>query len=84
MAEYDTYILKEFKDLQEDEEIVGVIRDLSPGRRKYRSAYARFKVSKNAKKYPEKLWVRLDRGQLIETPCSMKILEFVNVFPKGV
>jgi len=28
--------------------------------------------------------VRLGRGQLIETPCSMQIMEYVDVIPKGM
>ncbi len=84
MAAYDTFITKEFKDVQEDEEMLTVIRDLTPGKAKYRSMHARIKVSKDPKKYPETLWVRLGRGQLIETPCSMKIMEFVEVIPKGM
>jgi hypothetical protein len=84
MAEWDTFILKDFKDLQEDEEEVTIIRELTPGRRKYRSTYARIKISKDPKKYPETLWVRLAKGQLIETPCSIQILEFVSVIPEGL
>lgn len=84
MTGWDTFILKDFKDLQEDEEMVTVIRDLTPGKAKYRSTHARIKVSKDPGKYPEMLWVRLGRGQLIETPCSMKILELIDVMPKGV
>jgi phenylphosphate carboxylase gamma subunit len=84
MAEYDTFILTDFADLQEDVEIVDVIRDLAPGRRKYRSTYARFKVSKSADKYPDKLQVRLGRGQLVPTPCSIQVIEFLNVIPKGL
>jgi hypothetical protein len=84
MAVWDTYIQKDFGALTEDEEWVAVIRDLTPGKGKYRSTHARIKVSKDPKKYPEMLWVRLGRGQLIETPCSMQILECVDVFPKGM
>lgn len=84
MTTWDTFIGVDFKDMLEDEEHVAVIRDLTPGTRKYRSTYARIKVSKDPKKYPEKLWVRLGRGQLIETPCSMNILEMVNVIPEGM
>jgi hypothetical protein len=84
MATWDTYIQKDFSALTEDEEWVAVIRDLAPGRGKYRSTHARIRVSKDPKKYPETLWVRLGRGQLIETPCSMQILEHVDVFPKGM
>ena len=84
MPTWDTYIQKDFAALGEDEEWVAVIRDLTPGRGKYRSTHARIKISKNPKKYPETLWVRLGRGQLIDTPCSMQILEFVDVIPKGM
>lgn len=84
MTSWDTFILKDYKDLQEDEEMVTVIRDLTPGKAKYRGTYARIRVSKDPKKYPETLWIRLGRGQLIETPWSMQILEFVNVIPKGM
>jgi len=84
MATWDTYIESDFKDMVEDEERVAVIRDLTPGKRKYRSLYARIRVSKDPKKYPETLWVRLGRGQLVETPCSVEILGPVNVIPEGL
>jgi hypothetical protein len=84
MAVWDTFILKNFNELAEGEEWVAVIRDLTPGKAKYKSSCARIKVSKDPKKYPETLWVRLGRGQLIETPCSMQIAEFVDVIPKGM
>jgi hypothetical protein len=80
MGEYDTFITKDFEMLQEDEELIGVIRDLTPGKKKYKGLYARFKVSKDPKRYPETLWIRLGRGQLIEKPCSMKIMEFIDPF----
>lgn len=84
MAEWDTYINGDFKDMQEETERVAVIRDLTPGKYKYRSTHARILVSRDPGKYPEKLWIRLGRGQLIPTPCSMKIIEFVDVIPKGL
>jgi hypothetical protein len=84
MATWDTFIDTDFKDMTEDKEQVAVIRDLTPGKGKYRSTYAKIKVSKDPAKYPEKLWVRLGRGQLIESPCSMEILQFVNVIPEGL
>ena len=84
MATWDTFIEKDFADMEEDVEKVVVIRDLTPGMRKYRSTYARVMISKDPGKYPETLQVRLGRGQLIESPCSMRILEFVTVIPKGL
>lgn len=83
MAIYDTFISGQVNDLKEDAEMVNVIRDLTPGKRKYRSMYAKIKLSKDPKKYPETVWIRLGRGQLIENPYSMEIIEFVDVIPKG-
>jgi len=80
MGEYDTFINKNFEDVMEDEEITGVIRDLTPGKKKYKGFYARFQVSKDPNKYPERLWIRLGRGQLVDRPCSMKIIEFIDLF----
>ena len=84
MAVWDTYISTDFKDMPEEQERVAIIRDLKPGKYKYRSTYAKIIVSKNPKKYPDTLWVRLGRGQLIETPCSVKVIEFLSVIPKGM
>ncbi len=84
MAVWDTFIETGFKEMREDEEHVAVIRDLTPGTGKYRSTYARIKVSKDPGKYPDTVWVRLGRGQLVDTPCSMQIVEFVNIIPPGL
>ena len=80
MAEWDTYINADFKDMPAEQERVAIIRDLTPGKYKYRSTHAKVKISKDAKKYPDKLWVRLGRGQLQEKPWSVKILKEVNKF----
>lgn len=77
---YDTFISKSFEEIKEEEELVGVLRDLSPGKKKYKGLYARFKVSKDPKKYPDSLWIRLGRGQLVNKPCSVKIIEELNPF----
>lgn len=84
MAVYDTYIATDFSAMKEDEEVFGVIRDLAPGKAKYRATHAKFKASKDPKKYPDTLWIRLGRGQLVPTPCSIQVIEFVDVIPKGL
>ncbi|MBM4307955.1 MAG: phenylphosphate carboxylase subunit gamma [Deltaproteobacteria bacterium] len=79
---YDTFILKDLSAVPEDQEMELIIRDLSPEDRryKYRSAYVLAKVSKSESKYPDRLWVRLGRGQLQEKPWSIKITKEVNKF----
>lgn len=79
---FDTFIQKNFEELLENEEIVGVLRDLSPGRKKYRGFYASFRVSKDPDKYPNILWIRLGRGQLVDKPCSMEIVEIIDPFKR--
>lgn len=84
MAEYDTFIAGDFKDLVEDTETVTVIRDLTPGKKKYNSMYAKVRISKDEIKYPHTLRVRLGRGQLVDKVCSVDVIEVVNIIPEGL
>jgi hypothetical protein len=84
MAEYDTFIAGDFKDMVEDVETVTVIRDLTPGKKKYNSMYATVRISKDEKKYPNTLRVRLGKGQLVDKVCSVDVVEIVNVIPPGL
>ena len=83
MKEYDTFILTDPKLMPEDQEIELIIRDLTPEdiRYKYRSSFVMALISKSESKYPDRLWVRLGRGQLQEKPWSIKILKEVNKIP---
>lgn len=80
--EYDTFILTELEAFPEDQEMEIIVRDLTPEDRryKYRSAYVLAKISKSDSKYPDRLWVRLGRGQLQEKPWSIQIIKEVNKF----
>ncbi|MGE5840400.1 MAG: phenylphosphate carboxylase subunit gamma [Deltaproteobacteria bacterium] len=78
--EYDTYVLTDLALIPEDKEMEMILRELTPADRryKYRGFFANVMVWRNEKKYPDKLWVRLGRGQLQERPWSVKILKEVN------
>ena len=80
--EYDSYVLTDMALVPEEKEMEMILRDLTPSDRryKYRSFFASVKVSRDERKYPDKLWVRLGRGQLQEKPWSVKILKEVNKF----
>jgi len=80
--EYDTYVLTDLSLVPEDKETEMILRDLTPSDRryKYRSFFASAMVSRDDSKYPDKLWVRLGRGQLQEEPWSVKIVKKVNKF----
>jgi hypothetical protein len=84
MASWDTYINIDFKDMPAEQEKVAIIRDLTPGKYKYSSTFAKVKISKDAAKYKDELWIRLGRGQLVPTPCSIEIIEFTSPIPKGL
>jgi len=82
--EYDTFVLIDPEKIPEEKESEMIVRDLTPADRryKYRSAYVTALVSKSESKYPERLWIRLGRGQLQEKPWSIKILKELNKLPK--
>ena len=66
----------------EDKEMELILRELTPKDRryKYRSFYATALISRAETKYPDRLWVRLGRGQLQEKPWSVKIVKEINKF----
>lgn len=82
--EYDTFILTDHASVPEEQEMELIVRDLTPTDRKYkyRSAYVIAFVSKSEPKYPDRLWIRLGKGQLQEKPWSIKILREVNKIRK--
>ncbi len=83
--EYDTFVLGDPAMVPEEKETELIVRDLTPADRryKYRSAYVTALVSKDESKYPDRLWIRLGKGQLQEKPWSIKILKELNKVPKG-
>jgi len=83
MAVYDTFILENIEDF-ENQEIVTVLRDLAPGKKKYNSAYAKIKMSPDPQKYPHTLFVRQGKGQLLKNTYSMDILSWINLIPEGL
>ena len=46
-------------------------------------SYVTALLSKSESKYPDRLWIRLGRGQLQEKPWSVKILKELSKVPKG-
>ena len=83
--EFDTFILTDPATVSEDNEMELILRELTPKDRryKYRSFYATALVSRSEAKYPDRLWIRLGRGQLQEKPWSVKIIKELNKFPRG-
>jgi hypothetical protein len=84
--EFDTFILTDLATVPEENEMELILRELTPKDRryKYRSFYAMALVSRSEAKYPDRLWIRLGRGQLQDKPWSIKILKELNKLPKGL
>lgn len=80
--EYDTFILKELPDVVDDEESEFTIRDLTSGTHKYKQISVRAMLSRDADKYPDTLWVRLGKGQLLPSPWSIKITKKLDSVPE--
>jgi phenylphosphate carboxylase gamma subunit len=80
--QYDTFLLEDPAGVPQEQELELIVRDLTPADRrlKYRSFYAKARVSKSKDALEDQLWVRLGRGQLLEKPWSIQILEEVNKF----
>lgn len=83
--EYDTFVLIDPAMVPEEKEMELIVRDLTPADRryKYRSAFVTALVSKSESKYPDRLWIRLGRGQLQEKPWSIKVLKELNKVPRS-
>ncbi len=80
--EFDTFVLTDLGMVPEDKEMELILRELTPKDRryKYRSFYATALISRAETKYPDRLWIRLGRGQLQEKPWSVKIVKEINKF----
>jgi hypothetical protein len=78
MKEYDTFFLSELAEVKQNVEFETVIRDLTPGRAKYRCQYALGKVSADPERYPARLWPRLSRGQWVGKPWSVQVVSLVE------
>ncbi len=82
IKEYDTFVLTDPSSIPEDRETELNLRELTPKDRryKYRGFFAMALISKSEAKYPDRLWIRLGRGQLQEKPWSIKIIKEIDKF----
>ncbi len=81
MTEYDTFFQTELDQVAQDTEQELVIRDLTPGRAKYRCLYVNATISSDPDRYPDRLWPRLGRGQWVGQPWSVKVVAPVEKIP---
>jgi hypothetical protein len=82
IKEYDTFLLQDPAGMADDQQLELIVRDLTPADRryKYRSFFAQARISKSSSRYADRLWIRLGRGQLLEDPWSIEIMEEIDKF----
>ncbi len=80
--EYLTFVGK-LEDLTQGKEIELLVKDLTPGRRKYDARYVRAIVGDDPKGLPESdvLWIRGFVGVLYPKPWAIKVVREVGEFP---
>jgi phenylphosphate carboxylase gamma subunit len=83
MKEYDAFFLTELNEVRQDTALELTLRDLTPGRAKYRCQRVKARVSGDPNKYRDRLWPRLGRGQWVGEPWSVEVMEEVNPIPEA-
>ena len=73
-TEYETFVRDRTKILSGDE-VVLTLRDLSPGRKKYRGVNVRAMVSRVPRQGEPLLWIRSVVGLRDPEPCSVRIVK---------
>ncbi len=74
MTEYETFVRNVSRTLS-GAPVVLTLRDLTPGRRKYRGLNVRAVVSRPPKPGEPRLWLRSVVGVRDPEPCSVRIVE---------
>ncbi len=82
--EYLTFVGK-LEDLIQGKEGELLVKDLTPGRRKYDARYVQAIVSSNPEDLPESdvLWIRGWVGVLYPRPWAIRITRETGEFPSG-
>lgn len=81
VKEYDTYV-KDKSSLSLDTEVELVIRDLTPGPRKYEARVVKAKATKNITAKGDKLWLRYPTGSQDPDPMGFKIVKELGEGPR--
>lgn len=80
MNQWEVFVM-DLRELDEEEEIELSIRTLNPGIHKYTYRRVRCQVSSNPEALPDRLQVRMGRGQLSQTRYSIKVLGEIQRMP---
>jgi phenylphosphate carboxylase gamma subunit len=80
MSQWEVYVTA-VSELVEDRDLELTIRTLDPGIHKYTYKRVKAQVSSSLDRHPDRLQVRLGRGQLSKSTFSIRVLEEVQRIP---
>jgi phenylphosphate carboxylase gamma subunit len=80
MNQWEVFVM-DMSELAEGKDLALSIRTLNPGHHKYTYKHVRCQVSSNLDKHPDRLQVRMGRGQLSAAKFSIKVIEEIQRMP---
>ena len=80
MNQWEVFVM-DMADLGQRKDLALSIRTLNPGRHKYTYKHVRCQVSSNPETHPDRLQVRMGRGQLSAAKFSIKVIEEIQRMP---
>lgn len=80
MNQWEVFVM-DLAELAEGKELELTIRTLNPGMHKYTYKRVRAQVSSTLEQFPDRLQVRMGRGQLSDRKFSIQVLEEVQRMP---
>lgn len=80
MNQWEVFVM-DMAELAEGKDLALSIRTLNPGRHKYTYKHVKCRVSANPEQLPDRLQVRMGRGQLSAAKFSIQVLEEIRRLP---
>ncbi len=80
MNQWEVFVM-DMAELAEGKDLALSIRTLNPGRHKYTYKHVRCMVSADLDKHPDRLQVRMGRGQLSAAKFSIQVIEEIRRLP---
>jgi len=80
MSQWEVFVTA-VSELAEDRDLELTIRTLDPGIHKYTYKRVKAQVSASPDRHPDRLQVRLGRGQLSKSTFSIRVLEEIQRIP---
>ena len=80
MNQWEVFVM-DMTELAEGKDLALSIRTLNPGHHKYTYKHVKCRVSANPEQLPDRLQVRMGRGQLSAAKFSIQVIEEIQRMP---